>query len=160
MKTVQRDAFYAQLIAAGLLAGLRSVSAPATVSTALERGNWPMNNDPLVALAAKAAPLLRLLALGELAADKIPGMPSRTAPPILLGRILLGAASGLLLARASGREQVPAALVAGLATTAASFLGLQLRLLLSKILPLPGMAALIEDAIVLSAARAFVEHSG
>jgi uncharacterized membrane protein len=119
-----------------------------------------MDADPVVAFAVSAAPLLRALALGEMAVDKLPGIPNRTAPPALAGRILLGALSGFLLARASGRSVLPAVLLAGLAALASAFLGLRLRLLLGKLMPLPGMAALIEDAVVFSAARAFVDRAG
>lgn len=151
--------YYALVAAAGLIAGLRSASAPATVSTALERGDWPEGDDPLVALATRLAPALRAMALGEMAADKLPSMPSRTAPPILAGRLLLGASSGVLLARAAGRNPLTAALLAGLMAVLSAFVGLRLRLLLSERLRMPLVAGLVEDAVVVSAARAFVDQT-
>jgi uncharacterized membrane protein len=151
--------FYGLVAAAGLLAGLRSVSAPATVSTALARGDWARGDDALVALAARFAPAIRALALGEMAADKLPGIPSRTAPPILAGRLLMGAGSGLLLARAAGRNPLMAALLAGLMAIVSSFIGLRLRTLLSERLRLPVVAGLVEDAVVVGAASAFVEQA-
>jgi uncharacterized membrane protein len=129
------------------------------VSTALTRGDWARGDDALVALAARFAPAIRALALGEMAADKLPGIPSRTAPPILAGRLLMGAGSGLLLARAAGRNPLMAALLAGLMAIVSSFIGLRLRTLLSERLRLPVVAGLVEDAVVVGAASAFVEQA-
>lgn len=153
--------FYALVAALGVIAGLRSASAPATASALLARGAWPRADDPAVALAVRLGPALRAAALAELAADKLPMMPDRTAPPVLAGRVLLGSLSGGLLARAAGRSPLLAAALAGLLAVAGSFAGLRLRRLLSDGLGLPNLpAGLAEDALVLAAAGGLVARSG
>jgi uncharacterized membrane protein len=154
---MEREArVYTLAAAAGLIAGLRSISGLATVGTALERGGWRNQSDPLVGLTVRLAPFLRAAALAEMAADKLPSMPNRTAPPILAGRLLFGATSGLLLARAAGRNPLPAVLLATLAALAATHLGLRLRRLLSETIGLPVVAGLVEDSVVVGAASALV----
>jgi uncharacterized membrane protein len=149
--------YYGLVAAVGLIAGFRSVSAPATVATLLERGDWPGDADPAVALAARFAPALRGAAVVEMAADKLPMMPDRTIPPVLAGRILIGAASGALLARAAQRSAIVAALLGGLLAVAGAYAGLNLRRLLGDGLGLPNVpAGLIEDAAVIGGASAVV----
>lgn len=83
------------LIALGAAAGLRSATPPAAL--ALRKGNLPT--------AAKGA--FVVAAIGELAGDKHPGAPARTAPSGLAGRLLAGAGVGYV---AGGAE---AAIVCG-----------------------------------------------
>lgn len=154
-------AFYGLVAAVGLIAGLRSATAPATAATLLERGSWPGEADPAVALAARFAPVLRGVAVAEMAADKLPMMPDRTVPPVLAGRILIGAASGALLARAAQRSAILAALLGGLLAVAGAFAGLNLRRFLSDNLGVPNIpAGLLEDAAVIGGASAVVGLGG
>jgi uncharacterized membrane protein len=144
-------------LALGLIAGVRSASAPATLSAVLASGSAPHADDPLVALALRLRPLLLTMAGGELAGDKLPAMPNRTSPPALLGRIGLGALSGGLAARAFGQPMILAAGVAGAAALASTFASFHLRTLLSESLGLPSAAAgLVEDAVLLAAAALVV----
>jgi uncharacterized membrane protein len=145
-------------LALGLIAGVRSATAPATLSAALA-GGAVLTDDPLVALTIRLRPLLTAAALAEMGADKLPGMPDRTSPVALAGRVLLGAASGALAARAFGRPQLPAALLAGGAAAAATFASYHLRRLGSERIGLPGPAVgLIEDAALATAATALVRR--
>lgn len=149
--------FYGLVAAVGVIAGLRSASAPAVASTLLERGAWSGADDPVVALAVRFAPALRAAALAEMAADKLPMMPDRTIPPVLASRILIGALSAALLARAAARNPFVAALLGGLFAVAGAFAGLGLRRTLSDGLGIPNLpAGLIEDAVVVGGARALV----
>ncbi len=148
METWRQETFYPAVLAAGLLAGLRSLSAPAAVSSALATR---------AELAARAAPALRLLAAGEMVADKLPFMPDRTSPPILAGRALIGAAAGVVVASAYGRSRALGAVLAAAAAVAGSFGGLALRRTLGERLGLPDpLVALAEDAAVIGVGRALV----
>jgi uncharacterized membrane protein len=133
------------VLGAGLIAGLRSFSAPAAVSAALAAR---------YALAARLTPALQALAAGEMLADKLPVMPARTTPPALAGRALTGAVSGAALANAAGRNRISGALLAGAAAIASSYAALALRSALGQRLAVPDpLIALVEDAIVIVAGR-------
>jgi uncharacterized membrane protein len=73
----------------GLAAGLRTFSAPAALALRARPLNSPRR-------------LLLLAAVGELVADKLPGMPSRLQPRGLRGRLLSSAISGRLAAGPRG----------------------------------------------------------
>lgn len=107
----------------GVLAGMRSMAAPATVSERLS--NDGLTNQAPAPLRAFASPrtarALKALAVGELAADKLPFMPDRTAPPALAFRILSGAICGAAIASWRRESAVLGALVAAAAATAASY---------------------------------------
>lgn len=147
-------------LALGLIAGVRSATAPATLSLALAQ-NAPSDADnQIVALAIRLRPLLLALAGAELISDKLPGMPDRTSPPVLLGRIALGALAGGLAARASGRSALLAGLLAGSAALAASFASFHLRRLASERLGLPSPAVgLLEDVALLTAVALLVRQA-
>jgi uncharacterized membrane protein len=88
----------------GVVAGLRSLTAPALVSWAAHRSWLNLNNTPLSFMGSTVAVVIfTLLAVVELVADQLPSTPSRTAPPGLIARIVLGGLSGAGLAL-SGRS--------------------------------------------------------
>ncbi|GHD15693.1 hypothetical protein GCM10007147_03350 [Nocardiopsis kunsanensis] len=64
-----------------------------------------------------------LAVAGELAMDKVPGMPGRTTGPVLALRVLSGAVGGGLLARGLGERVVPTAVIAALAVPASAAAG-------------------------------------
>ena len=64
----------------GVIAGLRSMTAPAAVSWAARLGWLHLENTPLAFLGFPSTPyILTVLAIGELIADKLPKTPSRKA---------------------------------------------------------------------------------
>jgi uncharacterized membrane protein len=86
----------------GVIAGLRSLTAPAAVSWAARLGWLHLENTWLAFLGFAATPyILSVLAIGELITDKLPNTPSRTAPPGFITRILTGALSGAALGAGS-----------------------------------------------------------
>lgn len=146
MNTDLQATFLPAVLCAGLIAGLRSMSAPAAVSAALADE---------YALAARAAPALRALAAGEMVADKLPFMPARTSPVALAGRVSLGAIAGAAVAVACGRSPLLGALLAGAAAIPSSYAGMALRTAAVERLGLPDtIVALAEDAAVVAAGRA------
>ncbi len=114
----------------GAVSGLRSMSGPAIVSeVAKQKG-----------VRAAAIPL-KVLAAGEMIADKFPFMPDRTDPPSLAFRAAAGAFSAYTIGK-KGRWL--AALVGATAAVAASYAGLEYRR--RSTLP-PLLAAVLEDAV-------------
>jgi uncharacterized membrane protein len=87
----------------GVVAGLRSLTAPAVVSWAAVlhwinlNGTWAswMGHPVTVAI-------LTVLAVVELVGDKLPKTPNRTAPPVFIARIVLGAFAGAVIGTAWG----------------------------------------------------------
>lgn len=79
----------------GCMCGLRSMTAPAVVAWAAHLG-WLHLEGSLLAFFANKISLLifSLFALGELIADKLPFIPSRTQAGPLGVRILFGAVCG------------------------------------------------------------------
>jgi uncharacterized membrane protein len=82
----------------GVVAGLRSLTAPAVVSWAALLGwinlsgtwaHWVGNVITVV--------ILTILAVAELVGDKLPKTPPRTAPPGFAVRIILGAFAGAVI---------------------------------------------------------------
>lgn len=85
----------------GIVAGMRSMTAPAAVSILLWRRP---ELDPHVAPAqwfahAWVALVLAIAAVGELIADKLPRTPNRTALGPFLGRVITGGLSGAAAAQ-------------------------------------------------------------
>ena len=79
----------------GVVAGLRSMTAPALVAWGARLGRLRLESTALTFLGSGvAAWLLTALALGELVADKLPRTPSRTTPGPFGARILTGALWG------------------------------------------------------------------
>src|SRR5689334_1098255 len=87
----------------GVIAGLRSMTAPAAVSWAARLGWLHLQNTGLAFLGYAAAPyILSVFAGGELINDKLPKTPSRKAPVPFIARIVVGALCGAALASPDG----------------------------------------------------------
>jgi uncharacterized membrane protein len=144
----------------GVIAGLRSLTAPAAVSWGARLGWLRLENTPLAFLGFAATPyILTALAIGELINDKLPKTPSRKELAPFGARIVTGALSGAAIGAAAG--SLPAGLVAGALGGVAGTLGgyefrsRLVRAIGGKDLPI----ALLEDAIALVAAFLIVCHS-
>jgi len=137
----------------GVIAGLRSMTAPAAVSWAARLGWLHLENTWLAFLGFAATPyILSLLALGELIADKLPNTPSRKAPVGFIARILSGALCGAALG-AGSPAQIGGLLAGVLGAIAGTLGGYEFRARLVKAtggndLPI----ALLEDAIAIGGA--------
>src|SRR5580658_1644186 len=82
----------------GVIAGLRSLTAPAAVSWAARLGWLHLENTWMAFLGLAATPyIISVLAIGEPIADKLPKTPSRKTPPGFITRIVTGALSGAAL---------------------------------------------------------------
>ncbi|MGZ3457591.1 MAG: DUF4126 family protein, partial [Archangium sp.] len=134
----------------GVLAGMRSFSAPAVLSYQLAREPTEAPEGRAHVLASKrTSRALAVLAAGELIADKTPWIPSRISPSALVGRALLGALTGAAVAAPHRRPSAGRALLGAAAAVASSFAFYKLRQLATRRLGLPnGVAGLVEDAAV------------
>src|SRR5947207_12879563 len=98
----------------GIVAGLRSLTAPAVVAWAAHLGWLNLHSSPLAFMASTAAvAVFSLLAIGELIADKLPNTPKRTALAPLLARVLTGALCGACLCVAAGKSLRAGAILGG-----------------------------------------------
>ena len=143
----------------GVFTGLRGLTPVAVTSWAAYLG-W-MKLDGLLAYVGSlpAVVILTALALGELVADKLPKTPSRTAPPGLISRVLMGATTGACVAAAGGQS---AAVGAGLGVAGAivgTFGGYQARTRLVKALGVPDIyVALAEDLVAIAGSLLIVSR--
>jgi uncharacterized membrane protein len=82
----------------GVVAGLRSFTAPAVVSWAAYLG-WIDLHGTWASWLANIITVIvfTVLAIGELVNDKLPKTPARTAPPIFAARLVMGGLAGAAL---------------------------------------------------------------
>jgi len=112
----------------GIVAGLRSLTAPAVVAWGAHVGWLNQHGSPFAFMGSTAAvAVFSLLAIGELVADKLPMTPKRTAPAPLMARIITGGLCGACLCVATGQSLVAGALLGGVGGIAGAFLGYNIR---------------------------------
>ncbi len=82
----------------GVVAGLRSLTAPAVVAWAAFLG-WIDVHGTWASWMANVitAIVFTVLAVGELVNDKLPKTPARTAPPVFAARLVMGGLAGAVL---------------------------------------------------------------
>jgi uncharacterized membrane protein len=91
----------------GIVAGLRSLTAPAFVSWAAHLGWINLQGTPLAFMgSAVTVGIFTLLAIVELVGDVLPKTPPRTAAVGLIARIVLGGLCGGCLCVAAGEGMV------------------------------------------------------
>jgi uncharacterized membrane protein len=136
----------------GVVAGLRSMTAPAAVSWASRAGWLDVASTPLAFFGYAFTPwVFTALALGELVIDQLPTTPSRTEPLPFGTRIIVGALCGGAIG-ASGGELVAGPL-AGIAGAIIGTLGGHaLRAQLARAFGSDRPAALTEDAVAICGA--------
>jgi uncharacterized membrane protein len=137
----------------GVIAGLRSLTAPAVVSWGARLGWLHLENTWLAFLGAPVTPyILSALAVGELIADKLPKTPSRKAPVGFAARVMTGALCGAALG-ATSQAAIGGLLAGVLGAVAGTLGGYEARRRLVRAIggndfPI----ALIEDAIAIGGA--------
>jgi uncharacterized membrane protein len=119
---------FALAIGIGIVAGLRSLLAPAVIAWAAHLGWMNLHSSPLAFMESRTAvAIFSVLALGELIADKLPQIPKRTAIAPLLARILTGGLCGACLFAAAGRSLPAGALLGGTGGVIGAFVGYEIR---------------------------------
>jgi len=143
----------------GVIAGLRSMTAPAAVSWAARLGWLHLEGTWLAFLGFAATPyIMSLLAIGELIADQLPSTPSRKAPSGFTARIVTGALCGAALG-ASAQVLIGGMLAGIIGAVIGTLGGYEFRVRLVKAtggrdLPI----ALLEDAIAIGGAFLIVSR--
>ena len=129
--------------------GRHDALAPLIPLTLLSAASGARTFSGVAALSGRSP--AKLAAAGELVFDKVPTVPSRIDAPSLVGRIAAGALVGAVVAGRTGGSRRELAVVGGLIACASAYATYELRHALSEHLPAVA-AALVEDALVLSAA--------
>lgn len=138
----------------GVVAGLRSLTAPAVLAWGAHHNWLNLHNSSLSFMTTTPAMAIFIaLAAGELIADQLPSTPSRTAPPGLIARILMGALCGAGIAVA-GSQSIPLGAAVGIAgALAGTYGGYQARTGLVTASKLPDLVvATLEDALAIGGA--------
>ena len=137
------------ILSLGIVAGLRSMTAPAVVCWASHFGWLSLSHSPLNFLTYKVSLVIfTLLALGEFIGDKLPNTPSRTSLFPLIARAVSGALAGAALVITAGASLAVGIVVGAVGAMLGSFLGYFLRRALTKSAGLPDLpVALLEDLV-------------
>jgi uncharacterized membrane protein len=136
----------------GVVAGLRTMTAPAVVAWAANRRWLALHGSALAFMGSTAAfAVFTVLALGEIVLDKLPSTPNRTGLVGLTGRGIFGGLSGAAIA-AAGAQSIAAGAVLGAAGgIAGAFAGYELRTRLVRALAVPDVViALLEDVVAIA----------
>lgn len=152
---------YLKAFEIGIVAGMRSMLAPAFVSNKLaHHKTFSRIKAPYrFLLSPKIATVLDVMAGGELIGDKLPSAPDRIGQPQLWGRIASGAMSGAALAKAAKQPVAYGVVLGAAGALAGSFAFYHLRHWLTHEKNLPDtVVAMGEDALALGAAWAIVNQ--
>ena len=141
---------------AGVIAGLRTMTAAAAVSWAARLGWLDLGNSWLAFLGYTWTPwIMSAFALVELVTDQLPSTPSRTVPVQFGARIVSGALAGAAIG--IDHSAVPAGLIAGVAGAVLGTLGGRTgRARLAATFGSDPPAAFIEDAVAIGGALLIV----
>ena len=157
---VNRAVLYLGCFSIGIIAGLRSLTAPALVSWAAHLGWLDLSGSWLSFLGSRAATvILSLLALGELVADKLPKTPNRTDPGPLVFRVITGGFSSMAICASAHQSLVIGAILGVLGSIAGAFAGYEIRHRLVKTFGLPDFGvAVAEDILAIGCGLLIVSH--
>lgn len=152
---------YVKAICVGVIAGMRSMSAPAFTNAYLARQRSPeLANSALSLLGSRrVATALKVAAAGEMIADKLPIIPDRISPGPLVARALSGALCGAALCRAEGRSLEGGAIAGGLSAIVSTYALYHLRRKIGEARVVPDVAlGFAEDAIVIGSGLSLLSH--
>ncbi|BBX96814.1 glycine zipper 2TM domain-containing protein [Mycobacterium lacus] len=145
----------------GVIAGLRSLTAPAVLAWGAFlgwinlHGTWASWVGSVITVV-----ILSILAVGELVNDKLPKTPARTAPPVFAARIVLGAFAGAVIGTAWGYRWggLGAGVIGAVLGTVGGFQARKRLVAVSGGKDLP--IALLEDAVAVLGGFAVVAATG
>lgn len=163
MKTSNTSAYqgakFWPVVGFATLAGMRSMSAPALLSRYFSRQPANGLNGSRLRFLQKplTASVLQVVSVGEMVADKLPMTPDRTAPPVLLGRILSGALVGAAWYKSRHGSALGGGLLGGLVAVASTFVSYALRTGISEKAGVPvALVGVGEDVLVLAGGSALL----
>jgi uncharacterized membrane protein len=140
----------------GVIAGLRTFTAPAAISWAAHLGWLQLGSTPLAFMGYAWTPwILTVLAVVELVVDQLPSTPSRTVPMQFGARIIMAAISGAAVGAPAGWLIIGG--IAGIVGTVIGTLGGHAtRTKLAAAFRKDAPAAFIEDAVAIVTAVVIV----
>ncbi|MBV8695680.1 MAG: DUF4126 family protein [Chloroflexi bacterium] len=144
---------YLRVAMLGFATGLRTMTPLSWLnSDGLLKATPGMESSPLLNTLQSPTiqTMIRLLAAGELFADKLPIIPSRTSLGPLGARLVIGGLAGMLLCRQYNQPPLAGAVVGGTSALISSYLASSLRKNLSKKARIPDfLLGMGEDMLVL-----------
>jgi len=151
---------FAFAIGMGIVAGLRSLTAPAVVAWAAHLGWLNLNNSRLAFMGTIiTAVIFSVLALFELFIDLQPRTPKRTAPFPLTARVLTGGLCGACLCAASNQSLIIGAVLGAVGGVIGAFAGYEIRRRLVAGLNIKDLfVGLLEDLVTIGLACFFVSR--
>jgi len=154
------DVILACAVGIGVVAGLRSLLAPAVVAWAAHLGWLHLQGTPLSFMGSKVALIIfSLLAIGELIGDKLPKTPKRTAVTPLLARMITGGVCGACICVSANQSLGIGAVLGAIGAVMGAFAGYEIRKRLVMQLKAPDFfIALAEDLIAISLALLLVSR--
>jgi uncharacterized membrane protein len=136
----------------GIVAGLRTMTAPAVTSWAAHLGLISVSGTWLSFMGHSITPwVFTALALGELVADQLPSTPSRKVPMQFGARLVSGALCGATVGIASGQWLV-GGVVGVVGAVIGTLGGAAARAKMGQSFGKDRPAALIEDAVAIGGA--------
>lgn len=145
----------------GAVTGMRSMSGLAFMSRHLsETAGRGARSVTLSLLGSRSVSrVITAMAAGEMAADKLPAIPSRTEPAPLIGRAALGALAGFSVAEYRAGSKLAGALLGALSAVGTSFLFARIRKEVAERTSIPDwIVAGLEDALVLKGGSSLSER--
>jgi uncharacterized membrane protein len=146
----------------GMVAGMRSMTAPAMLSRVMSKTPDAIPVDtPFGKLCSpEAATALTVMAAGEMVVDKLPNTPNRTLPPSVAFRMLSGALVGSALMASRKQSRAAGAVAGALGALAATYGMFHLRREVSRRVKLPDPAVgLMEDALAVGLKKTLLGDS-
>jgi uncharacterized membrane protein len=148
---------FALAVVIGVVAGLRSLLAPAAVAWATHLGWLHIQGTPLSFMGSKITVItFSLLAIGELIGDKLPRVPRRTAVAPLVARMITGGLSGACLCSSANQSLGIGAVLGAVGAVIGAFSGYQTRKRLVTQLSVPDFVIAVLEDIVAIGLAAFV----
>jgi uncharacterized membrane protein len=159
---MRTDLILALVFGIGIVAGLRSLTAPAAVSWAAHLGSLDLADSSLAFMGSTVAVVVfSVLAIAEYAGDLHPAVPRRTTTGPLIGRIVTGGLCGACLCAAASRSLVPGVVLGGLGAVIGAFAGYEARTRLVAALGVKDrVVALFEDLVAIALAWIIVVSTG
>jgi len=136
----------------GIVAGLRAMMPLAAVAWAAKLRILDLDGSWLAILGWRfTAPVMTLLAIGELITDQLPSTPSRKAPVQFGARLVTGGVAGAALGMATGAVVI-GAILGVIGAVIGTLGGAAVRARLATLFGSDRPAALIEDVIAIGGA--------